>query len=90
MATPWERIDEAYQAWLSSTGTTVDEFNQLDIPSRVNIKATFDSLHATAVSFLIHTEWLLAYSGNSCIKWLFYCFRTKYVLLLIRGPTTIK
>jgi hypothetical protein len=56
MATPWERIEEAYRAWLSSTGTTVDEFNHLDIQSRVNIKATFDSLHATAVSFLILDE----------------------------------
>jgi hypothetical protein len=51
MTTPWDRIDEAYRLWLLSTGSTAYEFNLLNMQHRVKIKATFDSLHAMAVSF---------------------------------------
>ena len=44
MATPWDRISEDYRTWLLSSGSTTEEFNELGVQDRLQVKATFDGL----------------------------------------------
>jgi hypothetical protein len=39
----WDRIDEAYRAWMLSAGVTAQEFNDSTVTQRLSFRATFDS-----------------------------------------------
>jgi hypothetical protein len=39
----WDRIDEAYRAWILSAGVTAEEFNDSTVRERFSFRAAFDA-----------------------------------------------
>ena len=60
MATPWDRISEDYRTWLLSTGNTAEDFNELGVKDRIQVRATFDGLHQRNGK-LRCCRWLISY-----------------------------